>query len=68
MSIDPKSPCNLCALEVGPHPHLLHTREKDFVFCCEGCVGIYKMLNDVDEIDAEEKNPNQSDDIGTTGG
>lgn len=62
MSIDPKAPCDLCALEIGPHPHVLHTQDKDLAFCCEGCVGIFKMLNEVDETDPAEQKRTQSSD------
>jgi hypothetical protein len=41
--------CDLCGLAVGAHPYVLATTEKTYEFCCEGCLGIYKMLNNVQE-------------------
>jgi hypothetical protein len=49
---DPKRPCDLCSLPVGKRPFVLHTREKTLQFCCDGCLGIYRMLNNVQEVPA----------------
>jgi hypothetical protein len=45
-----KRGCDLCGLDVGNRPFLLRTAEKTLQFCCEGCVGIYRMLNNVREV------------------
>ena len=45
-----KRGCDLCGLDVGKKPFFLHTAEKTLQFCCEGCVGIYRMLNNVQEV------------------
>jgi len=54
-----KRGCDLCGLDVGKKPFFLHTAEKTLQFCCEGCVGIYRMLNNVQEVPppAEPKKP-----------
>ncbi|MBK9020102.1 MAG: metal-binding protein [Sulfuritalea sp.] len=48
-AVDPATPCDLCSLPVGPRPFSLATAEKTFLFCCEGCKGIYQMLNQIKE-------------------
>lgn len=40
--------CDLCGLPVGLHDFSLATPERTFRFCCEGCKGIYQMLNDIE--------------------
>ncbi|MDP1652630.1 MAG: hypothetical protein Q8L56_07895 [Rhodocyclaceae bacterium] len=40
-------PCDLCALDCGNQPFELVTPEATLQFCCEGCRGIYEMLNDI---------------------
>ena len=47
--VDPATPCELCRLAVGPSPVPLAGAERTFLFCCEGCKGIYRMLHDIDE-------------------
>lgn len=44
--------CDLCGLDVGSKPFLLEAAGKTLEFCCEGCLGIYQMLHDGDEIPA----------------
>jgi hypothetical protein len=41
--------CDLCGLEVGDHPFVLATSNKTYEFCCEACLGIYRMLNNLEE-------------------
>ena len=41
--------CDLCSLDVGIMPFVLNTPEKQYLFCCEGCLGIYQMLHDIKE-------------------
>lgn len=48
-AIDPKAPCDLCSLPVGVKPFSLATAERTFMFCCEGCKGIYQMLHQINE-------------------
>lgn len=48
-AVDPATPCDLCQLPVGVKPFALATAEKTFLFCCEGCKGIYQMLNQIKE-------------------
>jgi len=42
--------CDLCGLPVGLQDFSLATPERTFRFCCEGCKGIYQMLNDIEDI------------------
>lgn len=39
--------CQLCGLDTGNLPFLLQDKDQVRVFCCEGCRGIYAMLNDL---------------------
>ncbi len=48
-TIDPKAPCDLCTLSVGTKPFALVTPQRTFLFCCEGCKGIYQMLYEIKE-------------------
>ena len=48
-AVDPATPCDLCSLPVGARPFSLGTAERTFIFCCEGCKGIYQMLNQINE-------------------
>jgi hypothetical protein len=41
--------CDLCGLPVGLQDFNLATAERTFHFCCEGCRGIYQMLNDIED-------------------
>lgn len=41
--------CVLCGLDVGDLPYLLKTAHGKLKFCCDGCLGIYQLLNDCDE-------------------
>ncbi len=41
--------CDLCGLPVGLQDFSLPTPERTFHFCCEGCKGIYQMLNDIED-------------------
>ena len=49
-TIPADTPCDLCALPVGIKPFLLEARGRTFKFCCEGCLGIYQLLNDINQI------------------
>jgi hypothetical protein len=42
-------PCDLCALPVGVKPFCLAAPGKTLAFCCEGCLGIYQMLHQINE-------------------
>ena len=53
--------CDLCVLDVGVKPFVLHTPDKQYQFCCEGCRGIYEMLHDI-----KETPPNSSDNQSTS--
>jgi hypothetical protein len=43
---DTKKMCDLCGLIVETPGFTLKTMEGNKVFCCEGCKGIYQMLNE----------------------
>ena len=49
---DPQKPCDLCSLPVGVKPFTLAVPGRTLEFCCEGCLGIYQMLNEINEIPA----------------
>ena len=51
-TIPANTPCDLCALPVGVKPFLLTQEGRTLKFCCEGCLGIYQMLHDINEIPA----------------
>ncbi|CAA7617908.1 Transcriptional regulators [Candidatus Terasakiella magnetica] len=52
--------CDLCGLPVLKDGLHLKAGEKDFAFCCEGCRGIWVMLNpDVAAKDKGNKNDDQ---------
>ncbi len=41
--------CDLCGLDVGVRPFPLHHAGQALQFCCEGCRGIYQMLNQIND-------------------
>jgi hypothetical protein len=41
-----KKPCDLCGLPVEVDGFFLLTKKGKKNFCCEGCLGIYQMLNE----------------------
>ena len=43
---DTKKGCDLCGLAVEIPGFTLKTKEGDKAFCCEGCKGIYQLLNE----------------------
>ena len=43
---DTKKVCDLCGLAVETSGFRLKTKEGDKAFCCEGCKGIYQLLNE----------------------
>lgn len=44
--IDKNKVCDLCGLTVEVSGFTLKTNAGDKVFCCEGCKGIYQLLNE----------------------
>ncbi len=42
---DTKQDCDLCGLPVPPKGYSVETAERTLTFCCEGCKGIWLMLN-----------------------
>jgi hypothetical protein len=42
--------CDLCGLDIDGPEFNIKTHDRLLRFCCEGCLGIYRMLNEVDEI------------------
>ncbi len=56
---DIKKTCDLCGLEIEIPDFKLQTKEGDKQFCCEGCQGIYQMLNEdqiLNEVDKSDLN------------
>ncbi|MFZ2725684.1 MAG: heavy metal translocating P-type ATPase metal-binding domain-containing protein [Methylococcaceae bacterium] len=43
---DDKKACDLCGLAIEVNGFELLTQEGEKKFCCEGCKGIYQMLNE----------------------
>lgn len=43
---DTKKVCDLCGLPVEIFSFSLKTKEGEKAFCCEGCKGIFQLLND----------------------
>ena len=43
---DTKKVCDLCGLAVETPGFTLKTKDGDKAFCCEGCKGIYQLLNE----------------------
>ena len=43
---DTKKVCDLCGLAVETPGFTLKTKGGDKAFCCEGCKGIYQLLNE----------------------
>lgn len=46
--------CDLCRLPIEVPGFELFTTEGPKRFCCEGCLGIYRMLNEDDILEAPE--------------
>ena len=40
--------CDLCGLPVGLQPWVLQSATRAYAFCCEGCLGIFEMLHDIE--------------------
>jgi hypothetical protein len=52
-----KEPCALCGLDIEQET-VLRTAGGVMRFCCEGCLGIYRLVNDVEaEEDAASAGP-----------
>jgi hypothetical protein len=43
---DCKKMCDLCGLAAEISDFTLKTKEGEKIFCCEGCKGIYQLLNE----------------------
>ena len=53
---DIKKVCELCGLPVEVFAFTLKTKEGDKVFCCEGCKGIFQLLNEDQLLSESDKN------------
>ncbi len=55
--------CDLCALDCGSKPFTLDTPGSTLNFCCEGCRGIYEMLNEINASPAPpaQNSPNSTE-------
>ena len=54
--------CDLCGFPVGLQDFSLPTPERTLRFCCEGCKGIYQMLNDIEDTPGPSaNNPSQGE-------
>lgn len=56
-------PCDLCALDCGSKPFMLDVPDGTLNFCCEGCRGIYEMLNEINASPAQpaHNSPNSTE-------
>ncbi len=50
-----QSSCDLCGLPVEIPDFHLKTKEGTKQFCCEGCLGIYRMLHEDEIVEQEER-------------
>jgi hypothetical protein len=51
--------CDLCGLPVLTQNFKWLTKEGEKAFCCEGCMGIYRMLHEDEALTvADEPDPN----------
>ena len=41
--------CDLCGLKLGAQVWAVRHEGREVRFCCEGCKGIWQMLNNVDD-------------------
>lgn len=44
-----KEPCDLCGLDIEDDRFRLRTVQGEKKFCCEGCLGIWRLVNDDQE-------------------
>lgn len=63
-----KALCDLCGLALPARPWTLTTAQASLRFCCEGCEGIYRMLNNIpdDPAPTDSAPPTTGDDPWTT--
>ena len=55
-----KEPCVLCGLDIEGRPYEIKTANTVLHFCCDGCEGIYRLLNDIEEgEDSTEPKPDK---------
>jgi len=43
-------PCDLCGLPIEGAPYMLETPERRYSFCCDGCLGIFQVLHDLNAV------------------
>ena len=53
---DDKMVCDLCGLNVDVSGFDFKTKQGEKHFCCEGCKGIYQMLNEDEIINDQDDN------------
>lgn len=58
MTSEPQG-CDLCGLPVPKKAYHAQTAEGEHTFCCEGCLGIWTMLNGEDVEPAEESDKSE---------
>lgn len=56
---EPKETCDLCGLDIEGRPYWLNVAPAPLKFCCDGCRGVYKLLNDVEEIREHGSRPQE---------
>ena len=40
--------CDLCGLPIEGGPWVLEAPTRRYCFCCDGCLGIFQILHDID--------------------
>ncbi len=56
-----KISCDLCGLPVEIPDFRLETKQGTKQFCCEGCLGIYRMLHEDDIVEQEHGSSGSSE-------
>jgi hypothetical protein len=51
--MEQSSACDLCGLDIGIKPFYLDSAGKRLQFCCDGCLGIYQMLHEIEPVSNE---------------
>lgn len=46
---EPPPQCDLCGLDAPGEEFLLDTGDRRLRFCCDGCLGIYCLLNGIEQ-------------------
>lgn len=53
--------CHLCGLKIGVQVWTVRHEGREMRFCCEGCKGIYQMLNNLEDDPAGDGTSDRGD-------